>query len=120
MFHKISPDTLQHSCIIPNTEPKNLVLFTEQSTLKTLPPSSHIPKYFIRLAHCKQPVLSERTGKLYHYYLNKIELKKTEALNVMSNSTPKSKQIFNKIYRCNIEPDNKSISSAKKILPIKT
>ena len=36
----------------------------------------------------------------------------------MSNSTPKSKQIFNKIYRRNIEPNNKSVSSAKKIQPI--
>ena len=39
---------------------------------------------------------------------------------IMSNSTPKSKQIFNKICRCYIEPENNGISSAKKIQPIKT
>ena len=66
-------------------------------------------------------MLSESVAKKLtskHYGLNQIESKKTEALNVWSNSTQKSKKIFNKIWRCKIEPENKSISSAKKRRPI--
>ena len=76
MFYEISSDALQHFCIIPNTKPKNLVLFTIQSALKTLPPQA----IFLNISSDQPTANNQYSAKelaSYHYYLNQTESKKT-------------------------------------------